>query len=234
MATKYSDLTVTELLYLHKNGSRKAMAAIRERARKGDKEARHYAQGSNVNSSRNGSNNMGEMLSPTDFIMPHKLIQRAIEARGNVEEGARLARGGMPGIPGLPSPRGIARGIRSRLAGKRSPRLPSARVAPPPTFQKPVPKWGVFIDFSQEPEEVFDTLQAANAWAATIPPDVFFAVIQEGQEPPRAPFGANAPLSSDMLYGPRGMAQGQGMEPLPGVRQPTGYEQYQLSQGQRI
>lgn len=217
MSIRYVDLTPSELQYLAKRGSASAHEALHERARKGDPESLHYCS---KHLAMMGAENP---ISPLDFLMPHRLIARAVAAKGSPAEAMRQA--------GLSSPGAMARGMRGRgmpLGGRRR------RVGPPPAGTLPAgaapgTAWGVFVDYSQEPNEVFDTLDAANAWAASIPQGTFFAVIQEGQEPPRPPYGVNQPLTPDTAYQSQ-----QNYGAMPANRPLSTYEQYQQAQGQRF
>ena len=153
---------------------------------------------------------------PLDFLMPHRLLDKAINAAAN------------QAAPQLNRPITAPRPLRG---------LPIRRVLPPPSVR--YPQWGVFMDYQQEPVETFDTLKAANdyakATASQFPQGFPIFVIHANQEPPRAPYGytpALQPAGPDVPMPYSSLDYAQDIQS--GTRQPSAYEMYQLQQGQRI
>lgn len=251
---KYSDLTASELYYLASHGSPEAMQCLKNRASKEDPEARYYL--SEAHASLDGEFEMypaanyggwegvfiGDAAPPPsvtftapNFVPPSMTTSAA--------PGAPVPAGASPAFPQYGfSPGGfpimphqvIAQAIQNATS-RRSPTVvrnvaPGRRPAVRPP-QPRMPKWGVFIDYEQQPIEVFDTLAAANAYAQSVPQGIPVAVIHAGGEPPRAPYGYVSQLqpAGDLPYS--SLDYGQDIQAGPSL---STYQLYQLQQGQRI
>jgi hypothetical protein len=118
---------------------------------------------------------------------------------------------------------------------------PRVNVAPirrpirPMIIRPRYPQWAVFIDYQQQPVETFDTLTAANDYAAAtasnFPAGFPVFVIHAGQEPPRAPYGYVSQLQPDVPTPYSSMDYAQDIAASDGL---SAYQAYQLAQGQRI
>lgn len=203
MATKYSDLTSSELLYLADRGYDYAADCLRNRARRGDGEAVHYLT-SIMGEDVPGAQTANQMLSPA------QILTAAIDTTTNKI---------MPAI--------INQVNRPRPQVRPPARRP-IMVRPPARI---MPKWGVFIDFMQQPTEIFDTMRAANEWAKTVPQGIPVAVIRTGQEPPRAPLGYVSMLQSQDEM-PYVSAYEQAQSVASGTNPQSSYEQFQMAHGQ--
>ena len=211
MSTKYSDLTSSELLYLADRGHNDAADCLRNRARRGDGEAVHYMTavlGEDLNAPASAQ-------SADQLLSPNRILNAAINAAAT-KVASRIANVNPPTLR-VPMPR-----------------MPTRRpaIVRPPQPSRATQKWGVFLDFMQEPMEVFDTMRAANEWAKTVPQGIPVAVIRSGQEPPRAPLGY-VPMLQSSEEAPYVSAYEQAQMQDSGGRQPTMYEQAQASQVQR-
>lgn len=207
--TKYSDLTSSELLYLADRGHDDAAECLRNRARRGDSEAVHYltsVMGEDVVPA--GAQSANQMLSPD------RLISTAVDIATNKV------------VPSIVS--AITRATGPKPAVIRPPIRRPVMVRPPARI---LPKWGVFVDFMQQPMEIFDTMRAANEWAKTVPQGIPVAVIRSGQEPPRAPLGY-VPMLQTQDEMPYVSAYEQAQNISSSTRAPSAYEMYQLAQGQ--
>jgi hypothetical protein len=209
--TTYSDLTSSELLYLANRGHADAADCLRNRAMRGDPEAVHYLTAGVGEDyvAPAGAQSADQMFSP------ERLLSAAINA-ASAKVANRINQAVNPPRP--PMVRGPAR---------------RPTIVRPPSPARVLPKWGVFVDFMQEPMEVFDTMRAANEWAKTVPQGLPVAVVRSGQEPPRAPMGyvsmLNPPGQDEMPY-VSAYEQAQSIASGPAPR--SAYEQYQLAQGQ--
>lgn len=259
--TKYFDLTASELGYLAGHGSEEAWEALTTRGERGDVEAVQFLNTGEVGGdfgdelavddsdvfSYEGEENMGgcnscasanpypyfvgddsipaPQTTPLDMMMPHRLLDQAVN-----QAAARYA----PQLNqpfaqpyGQPANMPVVRRVPAPVAA-RGPVRPIARL---PLRRPPTPLWGVFIDFQDQPAEIFATLKQANEWAKSVDAaGVPAFVVHAGDEPPRAPFGYQSVLEQQMEMPYGSTAQ----DISSSSRAPSAYELYQLAQGQRI
>lgn len=220
--TTYSDLTASELGYLARRGSDNAWEALTRRADRGDVEAMQFLSTGNVGGEEimmggscggscggeevmvggcgggcgcdgNCGDMMGDAASQTPSInslmAPAQLLSNAIVTASNAA--SAIANSRAPVAPINPYP---YRPILPPPIVRRP--LPPRRIVP---ARPRMPAWGVFVDYQPTPMETFDTLDAANQWAQSVPDGIPVAVIHAGQEPPRMPLGYTPQL--DMSSG---------------------------------